>query len=66
MSGQPHVILEVVEVVTDQLGDDPILFRHLLLHFHHLRLRRAELLLQGLNLTDTGGKGQFTDPVNVK
>ena len=49
VSGQPHVVLKVVEVVTDQLGDDAILFHHLLLHLHHLRLGRAELLLQDLD-----------------
>ena len=52
MSSQPHVVLEMVEVVTDQLGDDAILFCHLLLHLHHLRPGRAELLLQGLDLTE--------------
>ena len=51
MSGQPHVVLEMVEVVTNQLGDDAILFGHLLLHLDHLCLRRLELLFQGLNPT---------------
>ena len=51
MSGQPHVVLEMVEVVTNQLGDDLILFGHLPLHLYHLRLRRSELLLQGFNPT---------------
>ena len=41
----------MVKVLINQLGDDVILFRHLLLHFYHLRPRRLELLLQGLNLT---------------
>ena len=50
-----HVVLEVVEVVTDQLGDDPILLGHLLLHLHHLRPRRMELFFQGLDPTKLFG-----------
>ena len=46
-----HVVLKVVEVVTHELCDDPILFRHLLLYFHHLRPQRLELLLKGLDPT---------------
>ena len=48
MSGQAHVVLEMVEIVTDQLGDDPVLLRHFLLHLNHLCPGRAELLLQGV------------------
>ena len=52
VSCELHVVLEMVEVVTNQLGDDSVLFRHLLLHFCHLRPRRVELLLQGLDPTE--------------
>ena len=38
------VVLEVVEIVTNQLGDNMILFQHLLLHFNHLCLRRLKLI----------------------
>ena len=38
-----------------KLCDDTILFRRLLLQFYHLRLRRAELLLQGLDTTELFG-----------
>ena len=55
MGGQAHVVLKMLEVVTNQLGDDSILFCRLQLQFHHLRPRRAELLLQGLNTTQLFG-----------
>ena len=55
MSGQLYVVLEMVKVVTDQLGDDTILLRHLLLHLNHLRLGRL-----------TGGKGSITQWVHVE
>ena len=55
VSGQLHVVLEVVKIVTNQLGNDSILFHHLLLHLYHLRPRRAELLFQGLNPTELFG-----------
>ena len=51
MSGQPHVVLEMVEVVTDQLSDDSILFRHLLLQLNYFCLGSLELLFQDLNPT---------------
>ena len=51
MSGQAYVVLEVVEIVTDQLGDDPVLFHHLLLQVRYFAPGRAELLLQGLDPT---------------
>ena len=47
-----HVVLKMVEVVTHELCDDPILLRQLLLQFCHLCPGRVELLLQGLDLTE--------------
>ena len=55
MGGQAHVVLKMFEVVTDQLGDDPILLRRFHLQFRHLRPRRAELLLKGLDTTKLFG-----------
>ena len=55
MGSQAHVVLKMVKVVTYQLGNDLILFHHLLLQFCHLRPWRAELLLKGLNLTKLFG-----------
>ena len=51
VSGQTHVVLEVVEIVTNQLGDDPVLFHHLLLQICYFTLGRAELLFLGLDPT---------------
>ena len=55
MGGQAHVVLKMFEVVTNQLGDDSILFRRLQLQFRHLRPRRAELLFQGLDMSKLFG-----------
>ena len=41
--------------LTPSVGDDTVLFRHLLLHLDHLCPGRAELLLQGLNTTKLFG-----------
>ena len=49
MHSQAHVVLEVVEVVTHQVGDDAILLHQLLLQLSNMTLRGMELLLQGLN-----------------
>ena len=51
VGGQAHVVLKMFEIVTDQLGDDLVLFCRLQLQFHHLRPRRVELLFQGLDMT---------------
>ena len=51
MSGQAHVVLEMVEIVTNQLSDDSVLFHHLLLQIHCFTPGRAELLFQGLDPT---------------
>ena len=49
MRSQVHVVLEVVEVVTHQVGDDAILLHQLLLQLSNTTLGGMELLLQGLN-----------------
>ena len=46
---QVHVVLEVLEVVTHQVGNDMILLRQLVLQILIVTLQGMELLLKGLN-----------------
>ena len=55
MGSQAHVVLKMVKVVTHKLHDNPVLFRHLLLQFHHFCPGRVELLLQGFDPTELFG-----------
>ena len=51
MHSQVHVVLEVLEVVTHQVGDDMVLLYQLVLQVLNMTLRGMELLLKGLNPT---------------
>ena len=55
MGSQPHVVLEVFEVVTHQIGNDVILLSQLILQILITTLQGMELLLEGLDLTKLFG-----------
>ena len=55
MCSQAHVVLEVLEVVTHQVGDDVVLLHQLVLQLLNTTLRGMELLLKGLNPAELFG-----------
>ena len=55
MCGQVHVVLEVLEVVTHQVGDDVVLLCQLVLQILNSTLGGVELLLQGLDSSQLFG-----------